>query len=164
MEDQRLTAEQIRKRQQEEEKEREIRSILLKADDNKEEAVTFDEEDRLAFKNEVEGMLDTPIDDPKEKYELYYHVIDKVLRERLPKGKDNETARNYIYEEKNTFLTRGNRKDAKGIRHADSRMGYNPDMRELAEAVTDWALSQGTMFDLYTKLRELNKSKGYPLE
>ena len=33
-----------------------------------------------------------------------------------------------IYEEKNTFLTRGRRIDEKGIRGADGRMGYVDDM------------------------------------
>ena len=98
---------------------------------------------------------------PSEKYELYYKVVNKILRDHLPKGKENEEARSYIYEEKNTFLTRGHRIDGSGLRHADGRMGYNADMKELIDILVEWSSANGTMFDLYARLRDLNESKGY---
>lgn len=148
-----------------EEREIEIRSILMKADEDKTETLVMGNDyEQISFKSEVDSMLDVPIDDPQKKYELYYNVISKLLLTHLPKGKEYEKARIFIYDERATFLTRGHRKDARGIRHADSRMGYNPDMKEFARIVVEWVFQKGTMFDLYTKLRELNKSKGYPME
>ena len=129
-------------------RELEIESILLKASESKEESLFF-------------ALLDQQIDDPDEKYELYYNVINKILRDYLPKGKENESARNIIYEEKNTYLTRGRRKDDKGLRHADSRMSYNADLKALVDIVVDWASTNRNPFSLYVKLRDLNKSMGY---
>lgn len=153
------------KQKNEDAKEIEMRAILMKADEDKaDNEIVFDDDDNISFKNEIDEMLDVKIDDPKEKYEFYYHVIDKLLRKHLPRGKENKSARDLIFEEKNTFLTRGHRKDVKGIRHADSRMSYNQDVKECAKIVIDWVFSKGTMYDLYERLRDLNKSKGYPLD
>ena len=62
---------------------------------------------------------------------------------------------------KNTYLTRGRRKDDKGLRHADSRMSYNADLKALVDIVVDWASTNRNPFSLYVKLRDLNKSMGY---
>ena len=61
---------------------------------------------------------------------------------------------------KNTYLTRGRRKDDKGLRHADSRMSYNADLKALVDIVVDWASTNRNPFSLYVKLRDLNKSMG----
>ena len=133
----------------------------MKASESKEESLFFAENGDIEIRNEIESLLDQQIDDPDEKYELYYNVINKVLRDYLPKGKENESARNIIYEEKNTYLTRGRRKDNKGLRHADSRMSYNADLKALVDIVVDWASTNRNPFSLYVKLRDLNKSMGY---
>ncbi|KAA4632824.1 hypothetical protein F3B51_28810, partial [Bacteroides ovatus] len=78
-----------------------------------------------------------------------------------PKGAENKKARDLIYEEKNTFLTRGYRKDVRGIRGADGRMSYIADIRDLINIITEWAASQGTVFELYDRLRNINIEKGY---
>lgn len=78
-------------------RELEIESILLKASESKEESLFFAENGDIEIRNEIESLLDQQIDDPDEKYELYYNVINKVLRDYLPKGKENESARNIIY-------------------------------------------------------------------
>lgn len=77
-------------------RELEIESILLKASESKEESLFFAENGDIEIRNEIESLLDQQIDDPDEKYELYYNVINKVLRDYLPKGKENESARNII--------------------------------------------------------------------
>ena len=92
---------------------------------------------------------------------LYYNVVNRLLRKYLPKGDTYKDARDLIYEEKNTFLTRGHRKDAQGIRGADGRMSYISDINELVNIITEWISNKGTMFDLYTQIRDLNISKGY---
>lgn len=58
-------------------------------------------------------------------------------------------------------MTRGHRKDDKGLRHADSRMSYNADLKALVDIVVDWASTNRNAFSLYVKLRDLNKSMGY---
>ena len=142
-------------------REKEIAEILMKADENKEEAIIFSDEGRLEIKNETEALLDQSIDDPEAKYELYYKTINRLLQQHLKSGDSAKIARNLIYEEKNTFLTRGHRLDKNGLRHADSRMAYQPDMKELVDIILKWIGEHGTMYDLWIRIRDLNISKGY---
>lgn len=53
-------------------RELEIESILLKASESKEESLFFAENGDIEIRNEIESLLDQQIDDPDEKYELYY--------------------------------------------------------------------------------------------
>lgn len=158
---QNLTQEELERIEKEREEERERLSILMQADEIKEETFSFDVDGQIALKSEIADMALEAIDDPETKYTLYYNVIDSLLRKYLPKGDEHKAARNLIYEEKNTFLTRGHRKNEKGIRGADGRMSYIPDMNELINIITDWITSKGGMYDLYVKIRDLNISKGY---
>lgn len=100
-------------------------------------------------------------EDPEKKYEIYYNGIQKLLRAHLPKGVQNKAARDYIYEEKNTYLTRGKRINKDGIRGADGRMSYITDADEMLKIVMAWVMENGTMVDLFNKLRDLNIEKGY---
>lgn len=134
--------------------------ILTKADNVKGEQLTVGVEG-VQTESEIKKFAIGNIDDPEKKYELYYKGITKLLRKYLPKGKLNKKARDFIYEEKNTFLTRGKRKNEKGIRGADSRMAYINDVEEMLDIITSWVVSNGAMIELYTKLRDLNVSKGY---
>lgn len=152
---------QIEKIEQEKQQEIERRLILMKANEIKEETFSFDLNNEIILKKEIADLTLESIDNPEEKYELYYKVINKLLRKYLPKGDQFKKARNIIYEEKNTFLTRGHRKDKTGIRGADSRMSYITELDQFINIITDWISTKGTLFDLYTKLRELNISKGY---
>ena len=144
-----------------EQKHREKLEILAKADEIKEQTFIFDDTGNLSLKKEIEELFSDPIDNPEEKYELYYKVLMKTLKRHLPKGLENKPARDMIYEEKNTFLTRGHRKNEQGIRGQDSRMSYIADIREIIVIVTEWVVTNGTMFELYDKLRNLNIEKGY---
>lgn len=141
--------------------EAEREAILMKADEVKGETLEIDFEGNIEIKNELDELLLEPIDNPEEKYALYYKVINRLLINNLPKGLEYKAARDLIYEEKNTFLTRGHRKDEKGVRGADGRMSYTGDMHEFVNIITTWIASRGTMYDLYVKLRDLNISKGY---
>ena len=67
-------------------RELEIESILLKASESKEESLFFAENGDIEIRNEIESLLDQQIDDPDEKYELYYNVINKVLRDYPSSG------------------------------------------------------------------------------
>ena len=154
-----VSEEQI-KIEKEKAQERERRAILMKANDVKEETFTVDISGELLVKKELENIDIDAIDNPEEKYELYYKVVNKLLRRYLPRGEKYKEARDIIYEEKNTFLTRGHRKN-KGIRGADGRMSYITDINELIKIIMEWISAKGTPFELYTKLRDLNISKGY---
>jgi len=151
--------EELLKKLQEQEEER--LQLLMEADKNKEESFQFDFDGDVVLKSEIADLVLEQIDNPKEKYELYYNVVNRLLKKHLPKGKQFEKERNFIYEEKNVFLTRGHRKNDKGIRGADGRMAFTDDINELVNIITDWITSKGGMFELYSKLLELNKTKGY---
>lgn len=162
-ENRRYTQEELKKieleKQQEEEREREM--ILMKADEIKEQTFDFDMDGQLDLKSELDDMMLGAIDDPEAKHALYYKVINRLMRQILPKGDNFKEARDLINEEKNTFLTGGYRIDESGIRGADGRMGYIEDMHEFMNIITEWISSKGTIFELYIKLRDLNVSKGY---
>lgn len=136
-------------------------AILSKADEIKEETFDFGMDGIAEIKNEVSDMVLDAIDDPEEKYQLYYNVLNKMLQKALPKGDENKGARDLIYEEKNTFLSGGHRKNKNGIRGGDGRMGYRTDMHEIINVIAEWIASRSGMFDLYIKLRALNIEKGY---
>ena len=150
--------EELKKKQAQEIEEQ---SILMEADTIKEEILQIDTEGNIELKNEIGNLLSGQIDDPEAKYQLYYHVINKLLQKHLPTGKEFAKIRDLIYEEKNTFLTRGHRKDKKGRRGADGRMSYISDIESFITILTEWITSRGTTFELYTKLLDLNVSKGY---
>ncbi|MBM6670027.1 hypothetical protein H6B14_04485 [Phocaeicola coprophilus] len=156
-----LSQEELEKLQREREQEAERAEILMKADEIKEETFDFNMDGQVELKSELADMMLEQIDDPETKYDLYYNVVNRLLKKHLPKGEEYKAARDLIYEEKNTFLTRGHRKDEKGIRGADGRMAYITDINELINVITTWISNKGTMFDLYSRLRDLNVSKGY---
>lgn len=142
-----------------EEREREM--ILMQADEIKELTFDFTIDGQLELKSEMADMILEGIDDPEAKYDIYYNAIQRLLIKHLPKGAEHKSARDLIYEEKNTYMTRGHRKNEKGIRGADGRMSYIEDMHEIVNIVTEWITTRSTMYDLYIKLRDLNISKGY---
>lgn len=155
-----LTEEELQKIEKERTEEMEREAILLKADEIKEETFNFNLDGQVELKNEMADLVLEEIDNPEEKYQLYYKVINRLLMKHLPKGDAYKDARELIYEEKNTFLT-GKRKDERGIRHADGRMSYIPNMNELVNIITEWITVHGTPYDLYIRLRDLNVEKGY---
>ncbi|MBC7758978.1 MAG: hypothetical protein H7069_08985 [Phormidesmis sp. FL-bin-119] len=141
--------------------EKEKLEILAKASNVKGEQLSITGSGEVESKNELRTFALGSIEDPEKKFEIYYKGIQKLLKAQLPKGKENKTARDYIYEEKNTYLTRGKRINRAGIRGADGRMGYIADAEEMMAVIMDWIMSNATMVDLYNNLRELNISKGY---
>lgn len=147
-------------KKQKEIEEQEKLAILAKADEVKDLTLDFNTEGDFELKSEIEALMLDPIDNPEEKHDLYYNIINKLLKQYLPKGDEHRVARNYIYEEKNTFLT-GKRIDKSGIRGADGRMSYRPNMHELINIITGWIASNGSMIDLYIKLRDKNIEMGY---
>jgi hypothetical protein len=153
-------AEQTQTEQQRKNIEEKLR-ILAEADAVKGEQLTITETGEVQKENELRQFALGSIEDPERKYEVYYKGIQRLLLKHLPSGRQNKVARNYIYEEKNTYLSRGKRINKAGIRGADGRMGYLADADDIFKIVMDWIMSNGSMMNLYSQLRELNISKGY---
>lgn len=102
-ENKKLSKEELERLQKEQEQEAERASILMKADEIKEETFDFDMDGQIELKNELADMMLEQIDDPEAKYELYYNVVNRLLRKHLPKGEKYKPARDFIYEEKIHF-------------------------------------------------------------
>ncbi len=135
--------------------------ILAKTDKIKGEQLTISNKGKIESKKELKDYAIGTVENPKQKYEVYYKGISKLLIKHLPKGKDFKKSRDFIYEEKNVYLSRGHRIDKLGIRGADGRMGYISDADEILRIIMDWILTNGTMVELYNTLRDLNIKKGY---
>ena len=139
-----------------EQEELERMMLISKADEVVGEQLTIDTEGLLQTEDELKKFALGDIDDPERKYDIYYKGIGKLLLKHLPEGKDYKRARDYIYEEKNTYLTRGHRIDERGIRGADSRMGHIEDAEKILDLITTWIIKKGSMVDLYSTIRDLN--------
>ncbi|SNY99958.1 hypothetical protein [Flagellimonas pacifica] len=144
-----------------EQQEMERMMLISKADDVVGEQLSIDIDGSIQTEDELKKFALGDIDDPERKYDVYYKGIGKLLKKHLPEGKEYKKARDYIFEEKNTYLTRGHRIDERGIRGADSRMGFIEDAEKILEIVTTWIINKGSMVDLYTTLRDLNVHMGY---
>ncbi|KIA92484.1 hypothetical protein OA93_23420 [Flavobacterium sp. KMS] len=136
--------------------------ILQKAKESKERQLSINlDTQNFEEIDKVKEILSKSFDDPEEKFDLYYKAIRKVIMKYLPKGKEFKEERDIIYEEKNIFLTRGKAKNKRGIRGGDSRMGYNDDMYELVNLITDWVSMTQDPVDLYQRIYDLNDKYNY---
>ena len=96
--------------------------ILHEAEQVKGEQLMLDINTNIVIENQAETLIGQKIDDPVQKFQLYYKGLNNLLRDNLPKGKENEHVRRIIYDEKNILINRGAKKDEKGIRGSDGRM------------------------------------------
>lgn len=142
----------------------ERRELFLQADAEaqKDQQILLDPEGNITTQRESIQLGMSTAGDPEEKYKIYYDGIMKLLREYLPKGEKYKASREYIYDEKNIFLSRGKAKDPNGVRGGDGRMTYQPDMQRILDEIVQWIVGKGTMIDLYERLWDLNESMGYP--
>lgn len=142
----------------------ERRELFLKADEeaSKEQQLMIDLEGNISSQREIIDISMSATEDPEEKYRIYYLGIQKLLRDYLPKGDKYKQFREYIYDEKNIFLTRGKTKGSDGIRGGDGRMTYQPDMQNILDETVQWIILRGTMIDLYERYWDLNENFGYP--
>lgn len=155
--------EEIKKKKEElDKKHMERLQILQKSRESIGRQLTFDiDEGGLKAIDEIKQLIDSNIQDPKEKYELFYNGIQKVLRKFLPMGKDFEQERRIIHDEKLIFLNRGKARGYDGVRGSDSRMTYNEDLAEMAKLVSEWAVTSQDPVDLYQRLYDLNEKYNY---
>lgn len=115
--------------------------------------------------DELRELVGKQLDDPAEKYNIYYGGIRKLLLDHLPKGKDYKEMRDIIYDEKNIFLNLGKRKcDGGGVRGSDGRMTFQPVMKDILDIVITWVGGSQNPFDLYRAFYMLNEKHGYSHE
>ena len=137
--------------------------MLQKANEKKSKQLRVDvHTGELKEFDEIKAMIGKDLENPEEKYNLYYKGINRILQKHLPKGKANKAGRELIYDEKNIFLNMGKRKsDNKGIRGADGRMTFQPVMREILDLLIGWVSESQDPINLYDLLWELNEKHKY---
>ena len=135
--------------------------ILQKSEEVKGEQLSINMDSELVIENQAEQLLGQKIDDPVQKFQLYYQGLSKLLKDNLPKGKSFEDVRRIVYDEKNILINRGAKKDEKGIRGSDGRMAYLEDLEEALKIVADWTISKGTPAELFMAFWDKNEELGY---
>lgn len=135
--------------------------LLQKSDEIKGEQLTIDVDSNITLENQAEKLIGQQIDDPVQKFQLYYKGLNKLLKDNLPKGKENEEVRRIIYDEKNILINRGAKKDDRGIRGSDGRMAYLEDLEVAIQIVADWTRKKGSSTDLYMAFWDKNEELGY---
>ncbi len=135
--------------------------ILQKSEDVKGEQLIINLDSELRIENQAELLLGQRIDDPVQKFQLYYHGLTKLLKDNLPKGKEFEDVRRIVYDEKNILINRGAKKDEKGIRGSDGRMAYIEDLEEAIKIVADWTSRKGSPAELFMAFWDKNEELEY---
>jgi hypothetical protein len=135
--------------------------ILQKSEDIKGEQLSINLDSELIVENQAEILLGQRIDDPVQKFQLYYQGLTKLLKDSLPKGKEFEDVRRIVYDEKNILINRGAKKDEKGLRGSDGRMAYIEDLEEAIKIVAEWTSRKGTSAELFMAFWDKNEELGY---
>jgi len=135
--------------------------ILQRADEVKGEQLSINLDSEIVVENQAIKLLGQRIDDPVEKFQLYYHGLTKLLKDNLPKGKENEQVRRIVYDEKNVLINRGAKKDEKGIRGSDGRMAYVEDLETAIQIVADWISRKGSPSELFMAFWDKNEELDY---
>lgn len=135
--------------------------ILQKSEEIKGEQLSINLDSELTVDNQAVKLLGQSIDDPVEKFQLYYNGLTKLLKDNLPKGKENEKVRRIIYDEKNILINRGAKKDEKGIRGSDGRMAYIEDLETAIQIVADWISKKGSTSELFMSFWDKNEELEY---
>jgi len=118
-----------------------------------------DEEDIEMEDTLSESVLEET-QNPDEAHDLYYS-IQQLVQRSLPQGQQYDDLRDAVYEEKNIYLTGGEKKDEQGIRGADSRQGYLHHLRVMLKIVKEWSRRGASPFDLWSVLRKINEDLDY---
>ena len=140
--------------------------LLQRAHERKGRQLTISGEgEALKEIDELRQLVGKQLDNPEEKYKIYYNGIRKLLMDHLPKGEDYKEMRDIIYDEKNVFLNLGKTKsDGGGVRGSDGRMTYQPVMNEILDVVIAWVGGSQNPFHLYRDFYMLNEKHGYKHE
>jgi hypothetical protein len=136
--------------------------LLQKADEEASKGLQLkiDMDDEISYENEIQEILLKNIDNPEEKYDLYYNALQRLLISNLPKGKNFKKERQMVYDEKNIFLCRG-KKLINGKRGMDGRMSKISDLQVILKRTAKWVGNKGNMVDIYQIYWDLNEEYGY---
>ena len=118
-----------------------------------------DEED-IEMEDALSEAVLEETQNPDEAHELYYGM-QQLLQRSLPQGQQYDDLRDAVYEEKNIYLTAGEKKDEQGIRGADGRQGYLHHLRVMLKIVKEWSRRGASPFDLWSVLRKINEELDY---
>lgn len=135
--------------------------ILQKSEEVKGEQLSINVDSELVIENQAEQLLGQKMDDPVQKFQLYYNGLTKLLKDNLPKGKEFEDVRRIVLDEKLVLINRGAKRDKNGIRGSDSRMAYTDDLEEAIKIVADWTSRKGTPAELFMAFWDKNEELGY---
>lgn len=135
--------------------------ILQKSEEINGEQLSINLDSEIIVENYAEQLLGQGIDDPVQKFQLYYHGLSKLLKDNLPKGKESEDVRRIVYDEKNILINRGAKKDEKGIRGSDGRMAYLDDLEKAIKIVAEWTSRRGSPAQLFIAFWDKNEELGY---
>lgn len=135
--------------------------ILKKAEEVKGDQLELNIDQGIRVENQAEKLIGQKIDDPVQKFQLYYNGLNNLMKSNLPKGKENEDVRRIIYDEKNILINRGAKKDERGIRGSDGRMAYVDDLEEAIKIAAIWISTKGSPTELYMKFWDKNEELGY---
>ncbi|WP_104382927.1 hypothetical protein [Sphingobacterium sp. HMA12] len=140
--------------------------LLRRAHEKKGKQLTIDgESGSLREIDELRELVGKQLENPEEKYNIYYKGIRKLLMDHLPKGDEAKEMRDIIYDEKNIFLNLGKRKsDGAGVRGSDGRMTFQPVMNEILDIIIKWVGSSQNPFELYRDFYMLNERHEYQHE
>jgi hypothetical protein len=120
--------------------------------------------DDLKLDEGVDGLTTSflkDVADPDASHRLYFGMRNMMVR-NLPKGPENKTLRQHIYDEVNLYLNRGKQKDARGIRGSSGQMTYIPTFLEPAfDIVLRWVGAGANPFELYSAFEAKNTEMGY---
>lgn len=135
--------------------------LLHQADQVTGQQLSINLDSELVTQNQADQLINATIDDPVQKFQLYYNGLNKLLKDNLPKGKENKDIRQFIYDEKNILINRGAVKNEKGIRGSDGRMAYLEDLEVAIKIVADWTRKKGSPVELYQAFWDKNEELGY---
>lgn len=132
----------------------EIREILDAADEDRSlpmEFPTIEEEDEESgATREVES-----VQNPKKAHRLYYKKKERLLKQLLPDGDENETARELIREQVNLYLKEGHETGRDG-RQARTHM-----IEDVAAELQECLEQNVPLFDIYSQLKAMNEEAGH---
>lgn len=137
----------------------EVLDILETAKSNIGERLDFDFENN-DFKevDELREMINRSVEDPEEKYNLFYNGIQRLINKYI----SDKKVRKIVNGEKLVFLNRGKVLKENGIRGGDCRTTYAEDMTRVVEIISEWVMTSRDPAELYKKFYDLNEEYGYP--
>lgn len=98
--------------------------------------------------------------DPEKSHRLYYGMR-RLMMDNLPRGKENKELRQFIYDEKNLFLNRGNELNDDGVRGSDGRMTFTTFLEIAFQISAEWIKQGANPIGLWQLFYDENEKFGF---